>query len=109
MEEAAAGHDSAMVAVLGFPREQLLEAVRESQSLGTVVIANYNCPGQLVLGETRRRCSRLPPWQRPGEPAGACPCGSPAPSHAPDGSCRYSAGGTVPEDLLPGTENSRAL
>ena len=50
MEEAAAGHDSAMVAVLGFPREQLLEAVRESQSLGTVVIANYNCPGQLVLG-----------------------------------------------------------
>ena len=30
-------------------------------------------------------------------------------SHAPDGSCRYSAGGTVPEDLLPGTENSRAL
>ena len=50
MEEAAAGHDSAMVAVLGFPREQLLEAVRESQSLGTVVIANYNCPGQLVIG-----------------------------------------------------------
>lgn len=50
MEEAAAGHDSAMVAVLGFPREKLLEAVQESQSLGTVVIANYNCPGQLVLG-----------------------------------------------------------
>ena len=49
MEEAAAGHDSAMVAVLGFPREQLLEAVRESQSLGTVVIANYNCPGQIVI------------------------------------------------------------
>ena len=74
MEEAAAGHDSAMVAVLGFPREQLLEAVRESQSLGTVVIANYNCPG---------RCSRLPPWQRPGEPAGACPCESPAPFTRP--------------------------
>ena len=49
MEEAAAGHDSAMVAVLGFPRAQLLEAVRESQSLGTVVIANYNCPGQIVI------------------------------------------------------------
>ena len=29
------------------------------------------------------RCSRLPPWQRPGEPAGACPCESPAPFTRP--------------------------
>ena len=53
MEEAAAGRDSAMVAVLGLDRERLLEAVREAEHLGTVVIANYNCPGQLVLGGER--------------------------------------------------------
>lgn len=53
MEEAAAGRDSAMVAVLGLDRERLLEAVREAEPLGTVVIANYNCPGQLVLGGER--------------------------------------------------------
>ena len=53
MEEAAAGRDSAMVAVLGLDRERLLEAVREAEPLGAVVIANYNCPGQLVLGGER--------------------------------------------------------
>ncbi|MCD8325166.1 MAG: ACP S-malonyltransferase [Lachnospiraceae bacterium] len=50
MQKAAEGTDSAMVAVLGLEREPLLEACQEASSLGTVVIANYNCPGQLVLG-----------------------------------------------------------
>lgn len=53
MEEAAAGRDSAMIAVLGLDREALQEACREAEPLGTVVIANYNCPGQLVLGGDR--------------------------------------------------------
>lgn len=50
MQKAAEGTDSAMVAVLGLDREPLLEACEEASDLGTVVIANYNCPGQLVLG-----------------------------------------------------------
>lgn len=50
MEEAAQGTDSAMTAVIGLEREPLLEACREAAVLGTVVIANYNCPGQLVIG-----------------------------------------------------------
>ncbi len=50
MEEAAQGHDSAMMAVLGVDREPLQEACEEAADLGTVVIANYNCPGQLVIG-----------------------------------------------------------
>ena len=53
MEEAAAGHDSAMVAVLGLGREPLQSACEEAAGLGTVVIANYNCPGQLVIGGDR--------------------------------------------------------
>ena len=50
MEEAAAGRSSAMVAVLGLDRAALQEACDEASALGCVVIANYNCPGQLVLG-----------------------------------------------------------
>ncbi|MCD7751646.1 MAG: ACP S-malonyltransferase [Lachnospiraceae bacterium] len=50
MQKAAQGTDSAMVAVLGLDREPLLKACEEASALGTVVIANYNCPGQLVLG-----------------------------------------------------------
>ena len=50
MEEAAAGRPSAMVAVLGLDRAALQEACDEASARGCVVIANYNCPGQLVIG-----------------------------------------------------------
>ena len=50
MEEAARGRDSAMMAVLGLDREPLQAACEAAADLGVVVIANYNCPGQLVIG-----------------------------------------------------------
>ena len=50
MEEAAAGRESAMVAVLNLDRAPLQEACDAASDLGCVVIANYNCPGQLVIG-----------------------------------------------------------
>ena len=53
MEEAAAGRDCAMMAVLNLDREALQTACDEAAGLGTVVIANYNCPGQLVIGGDR--------------------------------------------------------
>lgn len=53
MEEAAQGHDSAMIAVLGLDREPLWEACIAAADLGVVTIANYNCPGQLVIGGDR--------------------------------------------------------
>ena len=49
MEDAAAGRPSAMVAVLGLDRAALQEACDEASARGCVVIANYNCPGQLVI------------------------------------------------------------
>ena len=53
MEEAASGHDSAMMAVLNLDRGTLQAVCEEASALGTVVIANYNCPGQLVIGGDR--------------------------------------------------------
>ena len=50
MEEAARGIESAMMAVLGLDRVSLQVACDEASALGCVVIANYNCPGQLVIG-----------------------------------------------------------
>ena len=50
MEEAAAGRESAMMAVLNLDRESLQAACEEASDAGCVVIANYNCPGQLVIG-----------------------------------------------------------
>ncbi len=50
MEEAAQGHPSAMTAVMGLSRSLLQEACLESSVEGCVVIANYNCPGQMVIG-----------------------------------------------------------
>ena len=50
MEQAAAGKASSMMAVLGLDRKPLQEACSAASALGCVVIANYNCPGQLVIG-----------------------------------------------------------
>ena len=50
MEEAAAGRPSAMMAVLGLDRAPLQAACDQASALGCGVIANYNCPGQLVIG-----------------------------------------------------------
>lgn len=50
MEEAVAGMQSAMAAVLGLDRTALQLACDEASSFGVVEIANYNCPGQLVIG-----------------------------------------------------------
>lgn len=58
MEKAAAGRDSAMMAVLNLDREALQSACDEASALGTVVIANYNCPGQLVIGGDRAAVER---------------------------------------------------
>ena len=39
-----------MMAVLGLDRAPLQAACQQAADLGCVVIANYNCPGQLVIG-----------------------------------------------------------
>ena len=52
MAAAAAGRPCGMIAVLGLDREKLSAACAraEAEGLGVAEIANYNCPGQLVVG-----------------------------------------------------------
>ncbi len=50
MAKAVEGVPCAMSAVLGMDREKLDECCRRANDLGVVQIANYNCPGQLVIG-----------------------------------------------------------
>lgn len=53
MEQAASGRDCAMIAVLGLDRAPLQAACDSASNRGVVMIANDNCPGQLVLGGER--------------------------------------------------------
>lgn len=53
MEEAAQGMESAMYAVLNLDRNTLEEVCRKASGKGPVYLANYNCPGQIVIGGSR--------------------------------------------------------
>ncbi|MGN0658777.1 MAG: ACP S-malonyltransferase [Emergencia sp.] len=53
MAEAAEGVDCAMKAVLNLDREILAQCCRQAASEGLVQIANYNCPGQIVIAGER--------------------------------------------------------
>ena len=58
MEEAVAGRESGMVAVLGLDREPLEQACREASALGVVEPTNYNCPGQIVISGDKAAVDR---------------------------------------------------
>ncbi len=53
MEEAAQDMESAMYAVLNLDRNTLEEVCRKASEKGPVYLANYNCPGQIVIGGGR--------------------------------------------------------
>ena len=53
MEEAAQDMESAMYAVLNLDRNTLEEVCRKASEKGPVYLANYNCPGQIVIGGNR--------------------------------------------------------
>ncbi len=49
MQQAAQSNPGTMVSVIGLEEATLDEIVQTCQSVGTVVVANYNSPGQMVL------------------------------------------------------------
>ena len=58
MKEAAEAREGTMVSVIGLEAGKVEAAVREAQDAGTVVVANYNCPGQLVVSGERAAVER---------------------------------------------------
>ena len=49
MQEAVAPGVGGMAAILGLPREAVETACRQATAAGTVEVANYNAPGQIVI------------------------------------------------------------
>lgn len=83
MEEAAAGHDSAMVAVLGFPGSSFWKRSGNPSPWVQWSLANYNCPGQLVLGGDKAAVQQAAALAKAGEPPVRAPAGLPAPFTRP--------------------------
>lgn len=50
MQKASEGIDCAMTAILGLNRELVQQACEKASEHGLVQPANYNCPGQIVIG-----------------------------------------------------------
>lgn len=52
MEDCSAGKDTKMAAILGLEDEKVARAVERAanEGLGVVACANFNCPGQIVIG-----------------------------------------------------------
>ncbi|MEG1724880.1 MAG: ACP S-malonyltransferase [Anaerovoracaceae bacterium] len=50
MAKATVGISSKMVAIINLDREKIQKCCDEASSYGIVQIANYNCPGQIVIG-----------------------------------------------------------
>ena len=49
MQEAVPQGEGGMAAILGLDRNKIAQACEESSEKGVVSIANYNCPGQIVI------------------------------------------------------------
>ncbi|MGN1381460.1 MAG: ACP S-malonyltransferase [Eubacterium sp.] len=75
MEEASAGVETEMSAILGLDRDKLTGCLNRASSAGRVEAANFNCPGQIVISGERegieeaerlakeagaKKCMRLP-------------------------------------------------
>ncbi len=52
MAEAGEQVGGAMAAAIGMERDQVTELVQDASAEGELVVANYNCPGQIVISGT---------------------------------------------------------
>ncbi len=52
MEEAARENPGGMIALLGLDRQRVTEAVEAANEAGLAEVANFNCPGQIVISGT---------------------------------------------------------
>lgn len=54
MQEAVPAGEGTMAAIMGLPKDDVVECLKMASGYGVVEAANYNCPGQIVIaGHTR--------------------------------------------------------
>lgn len=58
MQEVANKHDGSMAAILGLNEEAVLELINEAKENEVLEIANYNCPGQIVISGHKNAIKR---------------------------------------------------
>jgi [acyl-carrier-protein] S-malonyltransferase len=58
MQQAADDHPSGMVSILGLERERVEALCDQARGSETLQIANYLCPGNLVISGSNRACER---------------------------------------------------
>ncbi len=58
MDNAFTGKEVMMAAVLGSDETTIKEVLEEVKSLGVVEVANYNCPGQIVISGEKAACEK---------------------------------------------------
>jgi [acyl-carrier-protein] S-malonyltransferase len=56
MQAAAEATPSGMVSIIGLEMAQVVELVKEAESAGKLELANYLCPGNIVVSGTRAAC-----------------------------------------------------
>lgn len=83
MERAAQGIESAMIAVMGLDREALAHTCEQASGEGVVVIANYNCPGQMVIGGERAAVEQAAQLARDAGARRCVPLAVSGPFHTP--------------------------
>lgn len=58
MDSAFTGKEVMMAAVLGSDENTIKEVIEEVRTLGVLEIANYNCPGQIVISGEKAACEK---------------------------------------------------
>jgi [acyl-carrier-protein] S-malonyltransferase len=58
MQQAADDHPSGMVSILGLERDQVEALCEQARGADTLQIANYLCPGNIVVSGSNRACER---------------------------------------------------
>lgn len=81
MEEAVQGIESKMVAIMGLDRQTLQDICLQASEYGVVSIANYNCPGQLVVTGEKKAVEKAEELAKEAEAKRAIPLNTSGPFH----------------------------
>lgn len=83
MQEAVPAGEGTMAAIIGLDARQLTACLERAADAGTVTIANYNCPGQLVISGTAQAVEKACALAREAGAKRTLPLAVSGPFHSP--------------------------